>query len=40
MGRELVCIAEAQREEIMEKLIEGHETLQHLQIHAIPQATS
>jgi hypothetical protein len=30
-GEEVVCIAEAQREEIMAKLIEVHETLQQLQ---------
>jgi hypothetical protein len=38
-GEEVVCIAEAQREEIMAKLIEVHETLQQLWSQAVPQAT-
>jgi hypothetical protein len=29
-GEEVVCIVEAQREDIMDKLIEVHETLQQL----------
>jgi hypothetical protein len=38
-GEEVVHVAEAQREEIMAKLIEVHETLQQLQSQAVPQAT-
>jgi hypothetical protein len=38
-GEEVVCIAEAQREEIMAKLIEVHETLQQVRSQAVPQAT-
>jgi hypothetical protein len=39
-GEEVVCAVEAHREENMAKLIEFHETLQQLQIHAVPQATT
>jgi hypothetical protein len=39
-GEEVVRIAKAHIEDIMEKLIEFHETIQQLQSHAIPQATT
>jgi hypothetical protein len=39
-GEDVVCVAESQREEIMAKLIEFHETLQQLQIHTVQQATT
>jgi hypothetical protein len=35
-GEEVVCVAKAQREEIMAKLIEFHETLQQIQSQAVP----
>jgi hypothetical protein len=34
-GEEVVGCVESQRQEIMAKLIEFHETIQQLQIHAI-----
>jgi hypothetical protein len=40
MGEEVVHVVEAQREEIMAKLIEVHETIQQLLSHAVPQATT
>jgi tRNA A37 N6-isopentenylltransferase MiaA len=39
-GEDVVHITEAQREEIMAKLIEFHDTLQQLQIHTVQQATT
>jgi nucleoside-triphosphatase THEP1 len=39
-GEEVVCIEKAQREEIMAKIIEFHETLQQISIQAVPQATT
>lgn len=35
-GEDVVCAAEALREEIMNKLIEFHANLQQLQMHTVP----
>jgi hypothetical protein len=38
-GEEVVRIVEAQKEDIMDKLTEVHETLQQLQTQEVPHAT-